>query len=669
MVIYTVTAYTGNRTSAGTTSYISIQFQGPEEDSDNIPLNGGIHAVGFHTGSERKFEVHYKKALGELVLVKIRSKAFLGLVNEWFCDKILITTPEGDEMLFPCYRWLACNEKLVLRPAKALLVFKDTNQVALQERRRQLENRQDAFRWSVYAEGTPHIIDFDSALALPAELRFSYTKNNEFFYTAGKQLALLKLIGLADCRDSWESICQMEALLCGTRNETLKYVIGHWDKDEFFGYQFLNGLNPMVIQRCSKLPENFPVTEEMVKNRLGKSTLTAEIENGNIFLCDYKMLDGLIGNEVNGEQQFLTAPLVLLHLNHHGKMLPIAIQLKQTPGHENPIFLPTDEHDWLLAKIFVRAAEFSVHEVDFHLLRTHLLAEVFTVAMLRDLPPIHPLFKLLIPHTRYTLHINILARNRLISEDGAITMYSGIGGSALSKLLRRATASLTYSSLCLPDNISERGLEDVPNYYYREDGLKLWNILHKYVEGVLQYYYKSDEDVQKDTELQKWISGIFTEGFLGRKKTGIPDSFATVKDLIKFVTMVIFTASAQHAAVNNGQFDFGGWMPNLPTALRKPPPKVKGQTTEKTILETLPNKGTTVNGMAVLKLLSSKSSDHYPLGSFPEDLFDEDGPRNHIEDFQKQLEKLSGEIEGRNKCLDPPYTFLNPTNVDNSVAI
>ncbi|XP_076147319.1 arachidonate 12-lipoxygenase, 12R-type-like isoform X2 [Alosa pseudoharengus] len=482
-------------------------------------------------------------------------------------------------------------------------------------------------------------------------------------------LALLKLTGLADCRDSWESICQLEALLCGTRNETLKYVTGHWDKDEFFGYQFLNGLNPMVIQRCSKLPENFPVTEEMVKNRLGKSTLTAEIKKGNIFLCDYKMLDGLIGNEVNDEQQFLTAPLVLLHLNHQGKMLPIAIQLKQTPGHENPIFLPIDEHDWLLAKIFVRAAEFSVHEVDFHLLRTHLLAEVFTVATLRDLPSIHPLFKLLIPHTRYTLQINILARNELISDDGAITLYSGIGGSALSKLMRRATASLTYSSLCLPDNISERGLEDVPNYYYRDDGIKLWNILHKYVKGVLQYYYKSDEDVQKDTELQKWISGIFTNGFLGRKQTGIPESFQTVKDLIKFVTMVIFTASVQHAAVNNGQFDYGGWMPNLPTALRKPPPKVKGQTTEKTILETLPDKGTTVNGMAVLKLLSTKSTDHYPLGSFPEDLFDEDGPRNHIEDFQKQLKKLSGEIEGRNKTLKLPYTFLNPKNVDNSVAI
>jgi len=51
-------------------------------------------------------------------------------------------------------------------------------------------------------------------------------------------------------------------------------------------------------------------------------------------------------------------------------------------------------------------------------------------------------------------------------------------------------------------------------------------------------------------------------------------------------------------------------MPNYPTALRQPPPKEKGQTTEDTIMETLPDVGTTVNGMAVLALLSKDSADH-----------------------------------------------------------
>ena len=35
--------------------------------------------------------------------------------------------------------------------------------------------------------------------------------------------------------------------------------------------------------------------------------------------------------------------------------------------------------------------------------------------------------------------------------------------------------------------------------------------------------------------------------------SGIPETFEAVNDLVKFVTMVIFTVTAQHAALNNGQ--------------------------------------------------------------------------------------------------------------------
>ncbi|KAL4593113.1 hydroperoxide isomerase ALOXE3-like, partial [Arapaima gigas] len=120
-------------------------------------------------------------------------------------------------------------------------------------------------------------------------------------------------------------------------------------------------------------------------------------------------------------------------------------------------------------------------------------------------------------------------------------------------MLKRVFSSLTYSSLCMPENIAARGLESVPNFYYRDDGLRLWDIINRFVRGIVCYYYASDLEVQKDSELQSWIKEIFIHGFLERSSTGIPQTFTKIEEVVKFVTMVIFTCSPQHAAVNSGQ--------------------------------------------------------------------------------------------------------------------
>ena len=46
-------------------------------------------------------------------------------------------------------------------------------------------------------------------------------------------------------------------------------------------------------------------------------------------------------------------------------------------------------------------------------------------------------------------------------------------------IMKRSMASMTYRSLCIPEDIAERGLEDLPNFYYKDDGLKLWEIIQR----------------------------------------------------------------------------------------------------------------------------------------------------------------------------------------------
>lgn len=72
------------------------------------------------------------------------------------------------------------------------------------------------------------------------------------------------------------------------------------------------------------------------------------------------------------------------------------LQLQQTPGPQNPVFLPSDGCDWLLAKIWVHSADFQCHQLSSHYLRTHMLGEMCCVATLRQLPEIHPLHQVML---------------------------------------------------------------------------------------------------------------------------------------------------------------------------------------------------------------------------------------------------------------------------------
>ncbi|TNN24319.1 Hydroperoxide isomerase ALOXE3 [Liparis tanakae] len=116
--------------------------------------------------------------------------------------------------------------------------------------------------------------------------------------------------------------------------------------------------------------------------------------------------------------------------------------------------------------------------------------------------------------------------------------------------------------------------------------------------------------------------------------------------------MVIFTVTGQHAAVNNGQFDNYSWMPNGSLLLRKAPPTTKGQSSMETLLETLPNVGETV-----------------PIGTCPKERFNEPAPKRMIKKFQAELSSLSEEITTRNVQLEMPYSYLDPAQIENSIAI
>uniref|UniRef100_A0A8C1XEM0 Arachidonate 12-lipoxygenase n=1 Tax=Cyprinus carpio TaxID=7962 RepID=A0A8C1XEM0_CYPCA len=440
----------------------------------------------------------------------------------------------------------------------------------------------------------------------------------------------------------------------------IKYTMNHWKEDWFFGYQFLNGSNPRMITKCKELPSNFPVTGDMVQSSLiPTTTLKEELKEGNIFLVDYAIMDGIPANVIRDRIQHIASPLCLLYEHPEKGLIPIAIQLGQKPDKDTPIFLPSDPPlAWLLAKMWVRHSEFQVFQLLSHLLRTHLVVEVICVSTLRQLPAVHPIYKLLTPHLRYTLEINCRGRTQLLSMDGIFKKVVSTGGDGLLILAQREYKVLTYRSLQPKFDFLDRGVTKLKDYFYRDHSMMLWNVIQNFVSGIVSLYYKSDSEVEQDSELQAWIHDVAVEGFLKTKE-----------ELITLLSVAIFTSTAQHAATNNGQFDWCAWVPNTPCTMRHPPPTDKDAVTMGMIMDTLPDISQSCVEMAITWHLGRAQPDAIPMGQYVEQYFTEPAALRVIDKFRKELKELEEQIIAQNEGLELQYLYLCPSRVENSITI
>ena len=81
-----------------------------------------------------------------------------------------------------------------------------------------------------------------------------------------------------------------------------------------------------------------------------------------VYMVDLGVLEGVPCKN----NRVLCCPFALFYRRKGGELVPIAIQLFQQPGEENPVFLPSDpEYTWMLAKMFYNNADCALHQVLF----------------------------------------------------------------------------------------------------------------------------------------------------------------------------------------------------------------------------------------------------------------------------------------------------------------
>lgn len=502
-----------------------------------------------------------------------------------------------------------------------------------------------------------------------------------------------------------------------------------WLRDNEFARQTLAGVNPVNIELLkefpilSKLdpaiygPPESAITKELIEEELHGLSVEKAIEEKRLFILDYHDLLLPFIEKINSLPDRKTcASRTVFVYNKAGMLRPLAIELFLPPTRSSPQnkHVYTHGHDatthwiWKLAKAHVCSNDAGVHQLVNHWLRTHASMEPYIIATHRQLSSMHPIYKLLHPHMRYTLEINALARQSLINGGGIIEASFSPGRYAMELSSAAYKSFWRFDMEALPADLLRRGMAEedpsmpsgvrlvIEDYPYAADGLLIWCAIKEWVESYVAHFYSEPNSVTSDVELQAWWSEIKNKGHHDKRNEAWWPKLETKEDLSGIITIMIWTASGQHAAINFGQYPFGGYVPNRPTLMRKLVPQENDPGYEKfllnpqhTFLSSLPTQLQATKVMAVQDTLSTHSPDEEYLGQVNQlhsHWINDPEVLNMFDKFSANLEEIEKIINTRNKDFHlkgrcgagiPPYELLLPSSgpgvtgrgIPNSISI
>ncbi|KAH0784553.1 hypothetical protein KY290_004151 [Solanum tuberosum] len=502
-----------------------------------------------------------------------------------------------------------------------------------------------------------------------------------------------------------------------------------WRTDEEFGREMLAGINPVLITRLQEFPpksnldpniygnQNSTITREQIEDKLDGLTVDEAIKANMLFILNHHDIVMPYLRRINTTTNTETyASKTLLFLQDNGTLKPLAIELSLPHpdgdqfGTVSKVYTPSDQgvegSIWQLAKAYAVVNDSGIHELISHWLNTHAVIEPFVIATNRQLSVLHPIHKLLLPHFRDTMNINALGRHQLINSAGTVelTFFTAKYSMEMSAVVYK---DWIFPEQALPSDLIKRGVafEDsssphgirllIQDYPYAVDGLKIWSAIKSWVTEYCNFYYKSDDTVHKDSELQAWWKELREEGHGDKKDEPWWPKMQTRQELIESCTITIWIASALHAAVNFGQYPYAGYLLNRPSLSRMFMPEPGSPEYEelkinpdKVFLKTTVPPLQTLLEISILKVLSRHSSDTLYLGQrdSPEWTKDQE-PLLAFERFGKKLSDIGNQIlqmngdhkkwKNRSGPVKVPYTSLFPTSeegltgkgIPNSVSI
>jgi arachidonate 15-lipoxygenase len=475
-------------------------------------------------------------------------------------------------------------------------------------------------------------------------------------------------------------------------------VVKNWMTDARFAEQRLSGANPGAIKKLTLRTIPSTLDTEQLESKLGSDIATL-ISTRQLYFVDHTEI---LKDVQNGEltiplpqpigdlpiSKFLPKAIALFEWVNEGdvrqkagKLVPVAIQVDTSDTAGSAIFVPEDDNWngkdnflWTIAKICFSITDANAHEMHTHLGIHHFAQEAFGAITPRQLATNHPLFLLLKPHLRFLVFNNKQGIEKLVQASGPVDIL--LAGNLESSMNIAINATKTWSlAHSFEDDLTSRGVNDkteLPHYPYRDDGKLIWQAIHDFVEEYLNLYYPGAADISGDVELQAWAAELASTSDSGGNINGMPTKIDTLTQLIDIATMIIFTNSAGHSAINFPQFPYMGFSPNMPLAAYADHRAFMGAKSrdvgqQMAFLQVfLPRQFTAALQIGITNALSAFHFDE--LGDYG-DIFGDVQAKQAVYKFGQALQDIEQRIVARNRSRFVPYQYLQPTEILNSASI
>ncbi|CAK9270479.1 unnamed protein product [Sphagnum jensenii] len=513
-----------------------------------------------------------------------------------------------------------------------------------------------------------------------------------------------------------------------------------WQTNEEFAREYLAGFNPIQIELVKEFPiksslspaeygdPTSAISEKHIAGHLEGLSIEQAVSGKKLFVVDYHDVFlpwvGRINAQAENRKQYASRSLFFLSSDCTLKVLAIELTLPPSPaggGKISRVFTPaasssaaphssssssssSKKPDYLfeLAKAHATNNDMTMQQSINHVARCHAVAEVAIIASNRQLSKLHPIYQLMAPHFRYTLQVNSGARFDLLSAGGAIEQIYTPGEYVFAMASAYYRDYWTFESNALPNDLIKRGMAEpdsnakhgiklvVKDYPYAVDGLEVWDAMKTWNTDYIDIFYNDDSEIQKDTELQAWYEEYRSVGH-GDKKQDVAAPGGSWPELnsktnLAFVlTTMQWIATAMHAPINYGLYDYAGFMPYRPAITRRLIPDHGTQEweefqgdPEKFFLSAISDTDTTTTAMSVFEQVSAHAPNEEYIDERSPFWSDDEKAQAAFKRYCDKLKDIDQLIQARNadknlknRCgvAQLPFELLRPHSTPGVTAM